>query len=136
MKITKTQLKRIIKEELGMMSEQEPEMAETHDFKIYEEGHFRGDPSTTLAYIVNVPMSMIDTSASGGLKTTYVKPERLFELTPEALEQFGFPGAQSGVYSSQIEELPELVQVSATINLKTGEVVDMDEPPKFIDAQG
>jgi len=134
MKITKAQLKQIIKEELDQAIVEEPELAETYNFKIYQEGQYRESPITTLGYVANVPMSMIDSESYISFKATHKDPERFLSLKREALEQFGFTGSM--VYSSQIEKIPEFVQVSATVNLRTGEVASVGKPPKFIDAQG
>ena len=57
MKITKSQLKKLIKEELGMMSEQEMDLeGRTFNFQIF---HTERDIGLR-AYLVNVPSSMLD----------------------------------------------------------------------------
>ena len=60
MKITKAQLRNIIKEELGMMSEQEMDLeGRKFNFAIY---HTESDIGLR-AYLINVPSSMLDASS-------------------------------------------------------------------------
>ena len=86
MKITKAQLKKLIKEELGMMSEQEMDLeGRTFNFAIY---HTERDIGL-LAYLVNVPPSMLDPRSIERMKEYEAKGykglERFLKPSAEAL---------------------------------------------------
>jgi len=120
MKLTKARLKQIIKEEI--------EGARGHDFVIYRPGHYRSDPNTTIAYVVNVPMSMIDTiehpSLGGG---TWEE----LEISEEGMQTLGYG---TSVVSTRIDEVPERIEVTVPYNPRTGEF--LSELPRVIDASG
>ena len=127
MKITKNSLKQIIKEELEAMQEQEPGgLSGTYDFLVRDD---RDD----FAYITNVPVSMLDTSSYDSASPDYVDPARLLRLTPEAFEQIMGRNRSGYFYDMRIKEIPETVQVDATFDLRTGELVEA-RVPKLIDA--
>ena len=132
MKITKNSLKQIIKEELEAMQEQEPGgLSGTYNFVVRSD---RDD----FAYITNVPVSMLDTSDYDDTvanRPDYVEPARLLRLTPEAFEQIMGRNRSGYFYDMRIKEIPETVQVDATFDLRTGELVEA-RVPKLIDAGG
>jgi len=150
MKVTKTQLKRLIKEELGMMSEQEPEemdsdeLKQSYAFQIYEPGHFREDPDKTLMYVENVPLSAIRTEDYEKYKAEgYKKPERFLKIKKEFLSELGFQANKYGNFNVGmyvIDQVPETIGVNVPFNLRTGEFmtdqVNLDRIPKVVDAQG
>ena len=129
MKITKNSLKQIIKEELEAMQEQEPGgLSGTYNFVVRDD---RDD----FAYITNVPVSMLDTSSYDSASPDYVDPARLLRLSPEAFEQIMGRNRSGYFYDMRIKEIPETVQVDATFDLRTGELVEA-RVPKLIDAGG
>ena len=76
MKITKAKLRQLIKEELDEMAGRRPHSGDRY--------------SNDVAYITNVPVSMLDTSDYDDAvanRPRYVEPERLLRLSPEAFEQ-------------------------------------------------
>ena len=88
MKITKAQLKRLIKEEfeeaLGTSLEDR-----THNFKVVRtdvDGRSQG----TAYYLVNVPYSMLDTRTYEEYKETHKRPERFLKPSMELLKKAGF----------------------------------------------
>ena len=91
MKITKSQLKKLIKEELGMMSEQEMDLeGRTFNFAIY---HTERDIGLR-AYLVNVPSSMLDPRSIERMKDHEAergpgkRSERFLKPSAEALEMW------------------------------------------------
>ena len=120
MKITKTQLKKLIKEELGMMSEQEMDLeGRTFNFAIY---HTESDIGL-LAYLVNVPSSMLDARSIERMKEFEAKGhkrlERFLKPSKEALEMW--PEYDARVHRAYHME---------------GEPPPPPKPPPIIDAQG
>ena len=119
MKITKAQLKKLIKEELGMMSEQEMDLeGRTFNFEIF---HTERDIGL-LAYLVNVPYSMLDprsiermkSRGSGAGRSTWrLKPSK------EALEKWP-------EYDARVHRAYEMA----------GDPPPPPKPPPIIDAQG
>ena len=130
MKITKNSLKQLIKEELEAMQEQEPGgLSGTYNFVVRSD---RDD----FAYITNVPVSMLDTSDYDDTvanRPDYVDPARLLRLSPEAFEQIMGRNRNGYFYDMRIREIPETVEVEATFNLRTGEMLEA-QVPKLIDA--
>ena len=150
MKVTKSQLKQIIKEELGMMSEQEPEemgsdeLKQSYNFEIYDPGHYREDPSTTLMYVENVPLSMLGTEDYEKYKAEgYVNPERFLRIKKEFLSELGFQANKYGNFNvgmNVIDRAPDSIGVNVPFNLRTREFmmdrVNPDRILKVVDAQG
>tara|TARA_R110000823_G_scaffold299130_1_gene419822 strand:+ start:859 stop:1269 length:411 start_codon:yes stop_codon:yes gene_type:complete len=133
MKITKNTLKQIIKEELEAMQEQEPGgLSGTYNFVVRS-----GDRTmNAVAYITNVPVSMLDTSDYDDTvanRPDYVEPARLLRLSPEAFEQIMGRSRSGYFYDARIKEIPETVQVDATFDLRTGKMLEA-RVPKLIDA--
>ena len=135
MKITKNTLKRLIKEELEAMQEQEPGgLSGTYNFVVRSGDRKMND----VAYITNVPVSMLDRSDYDDTvanREGYVEPERLLRLSPEAFEQIMGRSRSGYFYDARIKEIPETVEVNATFDLRTGELVEA-RVPKLIDAGG
>ena len=120
MKITKAQLKKLIKEELGMMSEQEMDLeGRTFNFAIY---HTERDIGL-LAYLVNVPSSMLDARSIERMKDYETKGykglERFLKPSKEALEMW--PEYDARVHRAEHME---------------GDPPPPPKPPPIIDAQG
>ena len=121
MKITKIQLKQIIKEELGMMSEQEMDLeGRTFNFVIYHTERGLG----VRAYLVNVPSSMLDPRSIERMKDYeaegYKGLERFLKPSKEALEMW-----------------PEYdARVHRAYHIKDGLTSRGHEVPPIIDAQG
>ena len=150
MKITKAQLKKLIKEELGMMSEQEPEemgsdeLKQSYTFEIYRPGHYREDPDTTLMYVENVPLSMLNVEEYEKYKAEgYKNPERFLKIKKEFLSELGFQANKYGNFNVGmyvIDRVPETIGVNVPFNLRTRELmtdrVDPDKILKIVDAQG
>ena len=149
MKITKSQLKKLIKEELGMMSEQEPEemdsdeLKQSYTFEIYEPGHFREDPDKTVMYVENVPLSAIRTEDYKKYKEKgYKKPERFLKIKKEFLSKLGFQANKYGNFNVGMyvtDQVPETIGVNVPFNLRTRELmtdkVDLDKILKIVDAR-
>ena len=135
MKITKNSLKQLIKEELEAMQEQEPGgLSGTYNFVVRSGDRYSND----VAYITNVPVSMLDTSDYDDTvanRPDYVEPARLLRLSPEAFEQIMGRNRTGYFYDMRVKEIPETVQVDATFDLRTGELVEA-RVPKLIDAGG
>ena len=135
MKITKNSLKQLIKEELEAMQEQEPGgLSGTYNFVVRSGDRYMND----VAYITNVPVSMLDRSDYDDTvanRKGYVEPERLLRLSPEAFEQIMGRSRSGYFYDARIKEIPETVEVNATFNLRTGEMLEA-RVPKLIDAGG
>lgn len=148
MKITKAQLRNLIKEELEGMTEEEEmgsdELKQSYSFQIYEPGHFREDPDKTIMYVENVPLSAIRTENYEKYKAEgYKDPERFLKIKKEFLSELGFQANKYGnfkVSSYVIEQVPETIGVNVPFNLRTGEFmtdqVNLDRIPKVVDAQG
>ena len=135
MKITKNSLKQLIKEELEAMQEQEPGgLSGTYNFVVRSGDRYSND----VAYITNVPVSMLDTldyDDAVANRPGYVEPERLLRLSPEAFEQIMGRSRSGYFYDMRIKEIPETVQVDATFDLRTGKMLEA-RVPKLIDAGG
>ena len=130
MKLTKNRLKQLIREELEAMQEQEPGgLSGTYNFVVRSGDRNMND----VAYITNVPASMLDRSDYDSASPDYVEPERLLRLSPEAFEQIMGQSRSGYFYDARIKEVPETVQVEATFNLRTGEMLEA-RVPKLIDA--
>tara|TARA_R110002020_G_scaffold40972_1_gene120889 strand:+ start:329 stop:718 length:390 start_codon:yes stop_codon:yes gene_type:complete len=128
MKLTKARLKQIIKEEI--------EGTQGHAFVIYRPGHYRSDPSTTIAYVDNVPMSMIDTENYVRFKSTHTDPERFLKISEEGMQTLGYG---TSVDSRRIDKVPERIEVTVPYNPRTGELMldnSLDPLPEVIDASG
>jgi len=148
MKITKATLKRLIKEEFEAIQEQEPgemggdELKQSYTFNIYRPGHYRGDPSRTVMYVENVPVSMLDTERYEQNKTEgYKSPERFLEISKEGLQRLGFEPNDYGNFSVEmypIDQIPETIELNVPYNPRTGEyMTDQVKPymiPKVVDA--
>ena len=122
MKITKSQLKKLIKEELGMMSEQEMGLeGRTFNFEIF---HSESDLGLQ-AYLVNVPFSMLDPRSIERMKDHEAKrgpgkrAERFLKPSAEALEMW--PEYDARVHRAYRME---------------GDPPPPPEPPPIINAQG
>ena len=127
MRLTKTKLKRLIKEEL----EELEGLGDTYDFLIYSGGMYRSSPSRPVAYVTGVPLDKIDTSDYVKHKEEgYKSPERFLLLKPEFKEELGFAGQ---FLARQLEEgLPESIQITADYNLHTEELTPLYPPPRII----
>ena len=123
MKLTKNSLKQLIKEELEAMQEQEPGgLSGTYNFVVRS-----GDRNMkNVAYITNVPANMLDTP---------VDADADLKLSPEVFKQIMGRNRNGYFYDMRIREIPETVEVEATFNLRTGELVEA-RVPKLIDAGG
>ena len=120
MKITKAQLRNIIKEELGMMSEQETDLeGRTFNFAIY---HTERDIGLR-AYLVNVPSSMLDARSIERMKEFEAKGYK-------GLERFLKPSAAA------LEMWPEYDARVHRAEHMEGEPPPPPKPPPIIDAQG
>ena len=128
MKLTKARLQEIIREEIEGTQEQ------SHTFEIYSPGFYRSDPDTTIMYVENVPMSMIDTKEYVGLSG-----EGYLEISKEGLQKLGFKPT-SDVGSRRIDEVPERIEVTVPYNPRTGEFMldnlRASQNPKVVDASG
>ena len=141
MKLTKARLQQIIKEEIEGTQEQ------SHAFEIYSPGFYKNDPNTTIMYVENVPMSMIDTKEYVGLYTRSApgntgvpKPgEGYLEISKEGLQKLGFKST-SDVMSRRIDDVPERIEVTVPYNPRTGEFMldnlRASQNPKVVDASG
>ena len=129
MKITKTKLKQIIKEELGMMEQSE----DSDSQKVYNleisDGDASGDQmfrrkGPTLAYVANVPASML-----GDNPQYPVLADELRKAIGLAL------GASRDdiLDADPIDSIPDEIYVNAVVNLRTGDLVRIGKMPKFID---
>lgn len=137
-------------QELETMQEQEPEAMEgeglkqSYTFKIYIPGHYRGDPSQTVMYAENVPISMIDTKDYEEYKATHKGPERFLKISKEGLQQLGFEPNDYGNFNlgmSVIDQVPETIMVEVPYNPRTGDFMldklkPYQKPPKVVDAGG
>ena len=138
MKITKARLQQIIKEEIEGTQEQ------SHAFEIYSPGFYKNDPDTTIMYVDNVPMSMIDVSQYESYKSTGAKnPERFYKISKEGMQKLGFKPNEYGnfsVRSRRIDEIPERIEVTVPYNPRTGEFMldnlRASQNPKVVDASG
>ena len=128
MKLTKARLQQIIREEIEGTQEQ------SHAFEIYSPGHYRSDPDTTIMYVENVPMSMIDTKEYVGKSG-----EGYLEISKEGLQKLGFKPT-SDVGSRRIDEVPERIEVTVPYNPRTDEFMldslRASQNPKVVDASG
>ena len=128
MKLTKARLQQIIKEEIEGTQEQ------SYAFEIYSPGFYRSDPDTTIMYVENVPMSMIDTKEYVGKSG-----EGYLEISKEGLQKLGFKPT-SDVGSRRIDEVPERIEVTVPYNPRTGEFMldnlRASQNPKVVDASG
>ena len=141
MKLTKARLQEIIREEIEGTQEQ------SHAFEIYSPGFYRSDPDTTIMYVENVPMSMIDTKEYVGLYTRSVpgntgvpeSGEGYLEISKEGLQKLGFKPT-SDVGSRRIDKVPERIEVTVPYNPRTGEFMldnlRASQNPKVVDASG
>jgi len=162
MKITKAQLRKLIKEALEDRINPDDddleqagfrpvpdemgsdELKQSYAFQIYEPGHFREDPDKTLMYVENVPLSAIRTEDYEKYKAEgYKDPERFLKIKKEFLSELGFQANKYGnfkVSSYVIDQVPETIGVNVPFNLRTGEFmtdqVNLDRIPKVVDAQG
>ena len=138
MKLTKARLQQIIKEEIEGTQEH------SHAFEIYSPGHYGTDPDTTIMYVDNVPMSMIDVSQYESYKSTGAKnPERFYKISKEGMQKLGFKLNEYGnfsVRSRRIDEIPERIEVTVPYNPRTGEFMldnlRASQNPKVVDASG
>ena len=146
MKITKSQLKKLIKEELeDMVGDEEmgsDELKQSYTFEIYRPGHYREDPDTTLMYVENVPLDMLTTEDYEKYKADgYKNPERFLKIKKEFLSELGFQANKYGNFNVGmyvIDRAPETIGVSVPFNLRTRELmtdrVDPDKILKVVDA--
>ena len=137
MKLTKARLQQIIREEIEGTQEQ------SHAFEIYSPGHYRSDPDTTIMYVDNVPMSMIDVEEYESFKSTHKDPERFYKISKEGMQKLGFKLNEYGnlsVGSRRIDEVPERIEVTVPYNPRTGEFMldnlRASQNPKVVDASG
>ena len=161
MKITKAQLRKLIKEALEDRIDPDDddleqagfrpvpdemgsdELKQSYNFKIYEPGHFREDPDKIIMYVENVPLSALTTEDYEKYKAEgYKKPERFLKIKKEFLSELGFQANKYGnfkVSSYVIDQVPETIGVNVPFNLRTGEFmtdqVNLDRIPKVVDAQ-
>ena len=149
MKITKSQLKKLIKEELeDMVGDEEmgsDELKQSYTFEIYRPGlDYRLDPDTTLMYVENVPLSMLNVEEYEKYKADgYKRPERFLKIKKEFLSELGFQANSYGNFNvgmHVIDRAPETIGVNVPFNPRTGEFmtdkVDPERMPKVVNAQG
>ena len=138
MKITKAQLKKIIIEELEEVSHAGGSVMVGYP------GHYREDPDTTLMYVENVPLSMLNVEEYEKYKAEgYKNPERFLKIKKEFLSELGFQANKYGNFNVGmyvIDRVPETIGVNVPFNLRTRELmtdrVDPDKILKIVDAQG
>lgn len=137
-------------QELETMQEQEPEemggdeLKQSYTFNIYRPGHYRSDPSRTVMYVENVPVSMLDTERYEQNKAEgYTDPERFLSISKEGLQRLGFEPNDYGNFSVDmypIDQVPETIELTVPYNPRTGEfMTDQVKSymiPKVVDAGG
>jgi len=135
-------------QELETMQEQEPEemggdeLKQSYTFNIYRPGHYRSDRSTTVMYVENVPVSMLDTKRYEQNKAEgYTDPERFLSISKEGLQRLGFEPNDYGNFSVDmypIDQVPETIELTVPYNPRTGEfMTDQVKSymiPKVVDA--
>ena len=136
MKITKSQLKQIIKEELeATLDPLDKGLDEdrTFNFEIYYTDHLSGRKQGTAYYLINVPFSMLDTKEYEDLKKTAVArgsapPDasawavQFLKIKPELLEKAGYRYGAGTMDYRYVEEIPDTIPVT------------VQKPPTVVDA--
>ena len=140
MKITKSQLKQIIKEELGLLKEGAEELEATgldefapYNFEIYYTDHLSGRKQGTAYYLINVPFEMLDTKEYERLKKTAAArvsapPDasawavQFLKIKPELLEKAKFRRGAGTMDYRYVEEIPDTIPVT------------VQKPPTVVDA--
>ena len=136
MKITKTQLKQIIKEELeATLDPLDKGLDEnrTYNFEVYYSDHLSGRKQSTAYYLINVPYSELDTKEYEDLKKTAVArgsapPDasawavQFLKIKPELLEKAGYRYGAGTMDYRYVEEIPDTIPVT------------VQKPPTVVDA--
>jgi len=140
MKITKTQLKQIIKEELEATLDPLDKGLDkgldeggTYNFEIYYSDHLSGRKQSTAYYLINVPYSELDTKEYEDLKKTAVArgsapPDasawavQFLKIKPELLEKAGYRYGAGTMDYRYVEEVPATIPVT------------VQKPPTVVDA--
>jgi hypothetical protein len=136
MKITKTQLKQIIKEELeATLDPLDKGLDEggTYNFEVYYSDHLSGRKQSTAYYLINVPYSELDTKEYEDLKKTAVArgsapPDasawavQFLKIKPELLEKAGYRYGAGTMDYRYVEEIPDTIPVT------------VQKPPTIVDA--
>ena len=145
MKITKTQLKQIIKEELGVLKEgaEEPvpdgvpeaelEPFAPYNFEIYYTDHLSGRKQSTAYYLINVPYSELDTEEYKRLKKTAIKngsapPDasawavQFLKIKPDFLEKAKIRRGAGTMDYRYVKSIPATIPVT------------VQKPPTIVDA--
>ena len=121
MKITKSQLKQIIKEELGVLKEGAEELEATgldefepYNFEIYYTDHLSGRKQSTAYYLINVPFSMLDTKEYEDLKEKHGSAwaVQFLKIKPELLEKAKFRRGAGTMDYRYVEEVPDTIPVT------------------------
>ena len=113
---------------------QEQELGgQSYTFKVYRPGFYRNDPNTTLMFVENVPMSMIDSKEYAG-----EKEGQWLQISKEGFQKLGFSPNKYGNFdlgSHKIDAVPETVQVTVGYNPRTGDfMTEQAVLPKVVDA--
>ena len=125
MKITKSKLKEIIKEELdATLDPLDKGLDEggTYNFEVYYSDHLSGRKLRTAYYLINVPFSMLDTERYEQYKETHGRPERFLKINPELLEKSGYVYGAGTMAYQYVEEVPDTIPVT------------VQKPPTVVDA--
>ena len=129
MKITKAQLKQIIKEELEATLDPLDKGLDkgldeggTYNFEVYYSDHLSGRKQSTAYYLINVPYSELDTEKYEEYKETHGRPERFLKINPELLEKSGYRYGAGTMDYRYVEEVPDTIPVT------------VQKPPTVVDA--
>ena len=140
MKITKSQLKQIIKEELEATLDPLDKGLDkgldeggTYNFEVYYSDHLSGRKQSTAYYLINVPYSELDTKEYEDLKKTAVArgsapPDasawavQFLKIKPELLEKAKFRRGAGTMDYRYVEESPATIPVT------------VQKPPTVVDA--
>ena len=136
MKITKSKLKEIIKEELdATLDPLDKGLDEdrTFNFEVYYSDHLSGRKQSTAYYLINVPYSELDTKEYEDLKKTAVArgsapPDasawavQFLKIKPELLEKAKFRRGAGTMDYRYVEEIPDTIPVT------------VQKPPTVVDA--
>jgi len=136
MKITKTQLKQIIKEELeATLDPLDKGLDEggTYNFEIYYTDHLSGRKQSTAYYLINVPYSELDTEEYKRLKKTAIKnrsapPDasawavQFLKIKPDFLEKAKIRRGAGTMDYRYVKSIPATIPVT------------VQKPPTIVDA--
>ena len=127
MKITKSQLKQIIKEELEAtldpLDKGLDEFA-PYNFEIYYSDHLSGRKQSTAYYLINVPFEMLDTKEYEDLKKRggSAWAVQFLKIKPELLEKAGYRYGAGTMDYRYVKSIPDTIPVT------------VQKPPTVVDA--